>query len=165
MNSIIATQLGDDLNGYKELYMDNRYNAPDLFAILLKYKLLACATIRTSRKVLNTAIMLLKNKREQGECLTKYDQVNETLFGQWRDLKVVSFVSPLPLVGEETANCQCGMEIKTFKCPSAFCVYNCFMGCVDFVDYNKKIGGGLTARPHFKKWYKKVIWEYLISCW
>ncbi len=29
------------------------------------------------------------------------------------------------------------------------------MGYVNLVDYDKKIGGGFTARPHFKKWYKK----------
>ncbi len=29
------------------------------------------------------------------------------------------------------------------------------MGYVDLDDYDKKIGGGFTARPHFKKWYKK----------
>jgi len=51
MYSIIATKLGADLNGYQELYMDNIYSAPELFLMLkLKYKLLACGTIRTNHK-------------------------------------------------------------------------------------------------------------------
>ncbi len=82
----------------------------------------------------------MKNKGAQGECLT------------WRDNKVVSFASTLPQVGEEAVNRQCGRETTTFKCPSALCAYNCFMGCVDLIDHNKEIGGGFNARPHFKKW-------------
>ncbi len=81
--------------------------------------------------------MCLKNKGEQGKCLTKYNPVNEILFGQWRDNKVVSFVSTLPLVGEETANCKQKREIKTFKYRSALCAYNCFMGYLDLVDCDK----------------------------
>ncbi len=34
VNSIIATNLGNDPNGYRELYMDNRYSAPELFVML-----------------------------------------------------------------------------------------------------------------------------------
>ncbi len=117
----------------------------------LKYKLLACGTIRMNCKGCNCEIMCLKIKREQGECLTKYDQVNEILFGQWRDNKVVLFVSMLPLVGEESVMYQCARELKTFKCPSALCKYNRFMGYIDLVDYDKKIGIGFTSRPHFKK--------------
>ncbi len=40
--------------------------------------------------------MCLKNEAKEGECLTNYDPVDEILFGQWRDNKVV---------GEETVNC------------------------------------------------------------
>ncbi len=98
---------------------------------------------------------VFEKKGERGECLTKYDPVNEILFGQWRDNKVVSFVSSLPLVGEELITQRCGREVKEFKCPSALCAYNRFMGYVDLVDYDKKIGGGFMSRPHFKKWYKK----------
>ncbi len=86
-----------------------------------------------------------EKKGERGECWTKYDPVNEVLFGQWRDNKVVSFVSTLPLLAEETVPRRCGREVKTFKCPSALCAYNRFMGYVDLVDYNKKIGGGFTS--------------------
>ncbi len=75
--------------------------------------------------------MCLK-KGEQGGCLTKYDPINEILFGQLRDNKVVSFVSTLPLIGEESVPCWCGRESKTFKCPSALCAYNCFMGFCRF---------------------------------
>ncbi len=30
------------------------------------------------------------------------------------------------------------------------------MGYVDLIDFDKKIGGLLTEKSHFKKWYKKV---------
>ncbi len=64
-------------------------------------------------------------------------------------------MSTLPLVREETVIYQCGSEIKTFKCQSALCAYNCFMSYLDLIDYNKKIGERFTARPHLKKWYKQ----------
>ncbi len=82
--------------------------------------------------------------------MTKYDPANKILFGQWRDNKVVSFVSTLPLVGGESVTHWCGREVKTFKCPSPLCAYNQFMGYVDLVDYDKQIGGGFTSQPHFK---------------
>ncbi len=82
MNSIIAAKLGDDANEYRELYMDNRYSAPELFVMLkLKYIILVCHTIRTNHERWN-CIMHLKKKGEQEECLTKYDPVNKILFGQ-----------------------------------------------------------------------------------
>ncbi len=82
--------------------MDNRYSAPELFVMLkLKYKILACGTIRTNRKGWDSDVMCLKKRGVRGESLTKYDPVNEILFGQWRNNKIVSFVSTLPLMGKD----------------------------------------------------------------
>ncbi len=51
MNSIIATKLGNDPNGYQELYMDKIYSAPELFVMLKpKNKMLDHGTIRTNHK-------------------------------------------------------------------------------------------------------------------
>ncbi len=99
----------------------------------------------------------------------EYDPINEILFGQWRDNKVVSFVSTLPLVREETVTHCCGSESKTFKCPSALGAYNRFMGNTCLVYYYKKIGGGFTSWHHFKKRYKKgflaILDSMLVNRW
>ncbi len=79
--------------------------------------------------------------------MTKYDPVNEILFGKLRDNNVVSSVSTLKLVEEESVNHQCGREIKTFKYVSALCAYNFFMGYVDLVDHDKELVEDLLPVP------------------
>ncbi len=109
--------------------------------------------------------MCLKIKGEPGKCLTKHDPVKDILFGQWRYNKVMSFLSTLPLVGEEMANRQHGREAKTSKCPSTLCEYNCFMGYVGLVYYNEKLEEKLLLDLISRNGTKKVIWGYSISCW
>ncbi len=87
--------------------------------------------------------------------MTKYDRVNEILCGQWRVNIIVSLVSVSPLLGEKMVTHCCGREFNNFICPSALSACNWFMNYFDLVDYNKKIRGGFTARPHFNKWYKR----------
>ncbi len=50
VNAIVSTGLYKDSDGFRGLYMDNHYSAPELFVKLkTKYKILACGTIGTYR--------------------------------------------------------------------------------------------------------------------
>lgn len=39
----------------------------------------------------------------RGKSKVQYDSINGHLYSQWKDIKIVSFVSTLPLVGNETS--------------------------------------------------------------
>ncbi len=71
------------------------------------------------------------------------------------------FISTLPLVGNSTATQQCGSEKVSFTCPKTLQAYNEYLGCIDFVDFDKKTGGSFTHKSHFKKLYKKGYLEIL----
>lgn len=67
----------------------------------------------------------------------------------------MSFVSTMPLLGEELISCHCSQEVKNFKCSSALNAYNQFMDYVDLFDDDVRIGRGFTSQSQFKKWYEK----------
>ncbi len=83
-----------------------------------------------------------------------YNPING-LLGQWKDDKVVSFISTLPLVGNSTTMQQSGSKKMSFSCPKTLQEYNESMGYVDLIDYDKKVGGYFMQKRSFKKWYKK----------
>ncbi len=62
--------------------------------------------------------MNLSKTVARGKSKTFYDPINGILFGQWKDNKVVSYISSLPLIGNGTTMQQCGSEVP-FNCPKA----------------------------------------------
>lgn len=100
--------------------------------------------------------MNLKKSSSRGSSLEKYDPVNKVLFGQWNDNKVVSFISTLGVSKKVTVKRRIGSESVEFEIEEALKRYtrDNYMGGVDNVDKDKKIGGSFTKQAHFKKWYK-----------
>jgi hypothetical protein len=99
--------------------------------------------------------MNLSKSSPRGSSLIKYDPVNKILFGQWNDNKVVSFISSLGIFGMSTVQHRVGANKQDFSIHEALKGYasNNFMGGVDNMDKDKKIGGSFTFRAMFKKWY------------
>ena len=156
VNTIISSGLENDLDGMRELYMDNRYTSPHLFILLReKYKILACGTIRANRKGWDPKIMNLAKSSPRGTSLTKYDPINKILFGQWNDNKVVSFISTLGISGLVTIQRRVGPEKIDYQIKESLKRYtrDNFIGSVDNVDKDKKLGGSFTAKARFNKWY------------
>ncbi len=60
----------------------------------------------------------------RGKSKTFCNPINGILFGQWKDKKVVSFISSLLLVGNGTTMQQGGIEKVPFNCPKALQTYN-----------------------------------------
>ena len=103
VNAVVSSGINNDPDGMREIYMDNRYTAPELFVLLReKYQILACGTIRSNRKGWDSNIMNLKKSSPCGTSLVKYNPTNKILFGQWNDNKVVSFISTLGISGSVT---------------------------------------------------------------
>lgn len=99
--------------------------------------------------------MNLSKSSPRGTSLTKYDPINKVLFGQWNDNKVVSFISTLGVSGLVTVQRRVGRDKVDFQIEEALKRYthDNFMGGVDNVDKDKKIGGSFTKKALFKKWY------------
>ncbi len=136
--------------------MDNRYSAPTLFVLLQeKYSILACGTVRSNRTGWNSQILNLPKTSQRGTSLVKVDPINRVLFGQWNDNKVVSFISTLGVFGISSVQRRVGANKVDFQIPEALKRYSSdnFMGGVDNMDKDKKIGGSFTSRALFRKWY------------
>jgi hypothetical protein len=166
VNAIISCGIHNDPDGMREIYMDNRYTAPELFVLLReRYQILACGTIRSNRKGWNSSIMNLKKSSPRGSSLEKYDPVNKVLFGQWNDNKVVSFISTLGVSKKVTVKRRIGSETVELEIEDALKRYtrDNYMGGVDNVDKDKKIGGSFTKQAHFKNGIKWVYLEFSTS--
>jgi hypothetical protein len=143
-----------------EIYMDNRYSAPELFVMLQEqYQIVACGTIRSNRKGWDGTIMNLPKNAERGSSLVKYDPVNRVLFGQWNDNKVGSFILTLGISGSDTVSRRVGPQTVELPIEIALKRYTTdnFMEGVYNVDKDKKIGGGFTKKALFKKRYRMGV--------
>jgi len=151
--------------GYRHMATDNRYGCCELAAICRDYfRIYMSCTARQKRKGWNKDIMtLIKKDTVRGEYLLAYDKDNEMLCGQWRDSKVVNFVSSVKDLSIGTAKRQVGSQQKKFPCPSVVLLYNATMFGVDKGDQIRMHGGGFARKAHFKKWYKKAFLA-IIDC-
>ena len=98
----------------------------------------------------------LPKTSQRSTSLVKFDPVNKVLFGQWNDNKVVSFISTLGVFGMSSVQQRVGANKVDFQIPEALKRYSSdnFMGGVDNMDKDKKIGGSFTSRALFWKWYR-----------
>jgi hypothetical protein len=98
--------------------------------------------------------MNLGKTTPRGTSLVKYDPVSKIRFGQWNNNKVVSFILSLGVSGKVIVKRRIGEDKVDLEIEKAFKRYTCdnFMGVVDNVDKDKKIGGLFTKKAHFKKW-------------
>jgi hypothetical protein len=157
VNAVISSGIANNPDGMHEIYMDNRYSAPTLFMLLQeKYQILACGTIRTNRVGWNTRLMNIQKSDIRGTSLLKYDSTNQILFGQWKDNKVVSFISSLGTFGMTKIQRRVGPDKLDFDIPTALKLYtkDNYMGGVDNLDKDKSLGGSFTSRAMFRKWYR-----------
>eukprot|EP00956_Cyclotella_meneghiniana_P008474 scaffold11429_cov48-Cyclotella_meneghiniana.AAC.4 len=157
VNAVISSGIANDPDGMREIYMDNSYSAPTLFVLLReKYQILACGTIRTNRVGWNTRLMNVQKSDVRGTSLLKYDSMNQILFGQWKDNKVVSFISSRGKFGMTKIQRRVGPDMLDFDIPNALKLYtkDNNMGGVDNLDKDKSLGGSFTAKAMFRKWYR-----------
>ena len=137
--------------------MDNQFTSPSLFILLReKYQILACGMIRSNCNGWDTNIWNLKKSADHVMPLIKCDPTNKLLFVQWKDSKVVSFISTLGVFRLSIIQCRVGPEKIDFEITTALKKYTSdnYMGGVDNVDKDKCIGRSLTGRAMFKKWYR-----------
>ena len=149
--------------GYRSLSTDNRYGCCELGVIARDYfRIFLLSTSRQKRKGWDKDLMTLtKNDTERGDYLLAYDKDNDVIIGQWRDSKVVNFVTTVKDFTIGTAKRQVGSQQKRFPCPNVVLQCNQNMFGVDKGDQMRMHGGGFARKAHFKKWYKKAFFAVM----
>ena len=57
-----------------------------------------------------------------------------------------------------------GSDILELDFEEAMLLYHLFMGGINRSDQLQEIGAGFALKAHPQKWYKKITWEFWISC-
>jgi Transposase IS4 len=168
VNAVIKSDLwrgSNDVNGYRVVSLDNRYQCPQLAHLLwTRYHVLLVGTCRQNRIGWPKDVMDLdrtKPKPARGTFKMAYcDEANIAAF-QWCDSKVVNCISSYCDFGVSTVQRQLGSERVELQCPSTMVYYQKHMGGVDKMDQMRSHFGGFASQSHFKKWYKKSLMAVL----
>ncbi len=93
--------------------------------------------------------MNLKKNAPSGSSIEN-DSVNKVVLGQW------NFISTLEVPKKVGVERQIGSDHVDFQIEEALKCHtqDNYLGGVDIVDRDKKIGGSFTKEAHFQKWYQ-----------
>ena len=99
--------------------------------------------------------MNLSKSSPRGMSLIKFNPIHKILFGQWNDNKIISFILSLRIFGMTAVQHRVDANKVDFLVHKALKCYatDNFMGGVDNMDKDKKIGGSYMANSMFKKMY------------
>ncbi len=163
VNAIIQSKLGKDPNGYRRLFMDNRYSSVKLFILLReKFDILCAGTTRVNHIGWPKQMMTMTKKASRGSTLRAYDSRNKIMCIQWMDNRVVSLTSSLQISGEVEVTRRSGSEVLHLSVDKALKAYQENMDGVDCNDQYRERGMGFASKSHYKKWYKRQTLLFLI---
>lgn len=160
VNAVLGSKINNSSDGRRGIACDNRYSSPQLFVYLRDiHKIHAVGTIRKSRKGWDQEIMNLPKAGDRGESLVRFDRVNGLLAGQWRDSKVVAFISTFYEYDKTQVRRRVGRQRDYVPVPQALETYQKYMGGTDRFDQIRECGGGGFAKGirKFHKWFKTII--------
>lgn len=155
MNAVLSA-FGVEERGARHLALDNRYQCPELAALLItKCNVYSTGTCRRNRKGWNRDLFNLTKNQNRGSYKMAADKLNRVICMQWVDSKVVNLVTSLSDTSVEEVKRQVGTINRNIPCPTAYVRYNKTMYGVDKGDQMRVHGGGFSNKAHFQKWYKK----------
>jgi Transposase IS4 len=131
MNAIMRG-IGEEPRGARHLALDNRYQCPELVALLLtKCNVYSTGTVRKNRKGWDKELMNLTPKCHRGTHKLAADKINRVLAAQWVDSKVVNVISSYCDTSIGTVFRRVGQTRKEVPCPCALKKYQQTMFGVD----------------------------------
>jgi Transposase IS4 len=155
MNAVMSC-IGVKIAGARHLALDNRYQCPELAAMLLaKCNMYSTGTVRRNRKGWDKSIMNIGERSARGTYKLCADKINRVLALQWADSKVVNVVTSYCDTAIGTVERRMGQDRKKVPCPCSMMRYQTTMFGVNKGDQMRVQGGGFASKAHFKKWYKK----------
>ena len=150
LDAVLKSRISKDELGYRTILLDNRYACPELLVnLLFRYEVRAAGTCRANRIGWQKDKFTMPKNATRGSILQQYDEKNQLLEIQWKDSKVVGFVSTIERSGTTTVKRQSGPNKIDVTCPPAIRDYGKYMGGVDQGDYYRKKSGGFAGKSHF----------------
>ena len=157
-NAILKSNIDNDTDGVRYIFMDNRYAAPQLFALMTtEWNIRGVGTCTAKRKGYPSNHLKLAQNAERGSFVRLVDERLGLVVTRWKDSKILQTVSTTMKSGIDTVTRRVGANLVTVKCPSDIVQYQQNMGGVDRGDQHRVMGAGFANVAHFKKWYKKAF--------
>ena len=157
-NAILQSGIDNDVDGCRHIYMDNRYAAPQLLALMISsWNIRGVGTCKASRIGFDSEALAIDKKAERGSFLRLVDPRLGMVITRWRDSKDLQTVSTVMVKGIGSVFRQVGKDKIEVRCPNDIIMYQENMGGVDRGDQHRIMGAGFSNVAHFKKMYKKLI--------
>ena len=157
-NAIVKSGIANDTDGCRYIFLDNRYAAPQLLAMLSSnYNIRGVGTCRANRKGFASDSLNVPNNSERGKHVRLVDERIGMVITRWKDSKVLQVVSTIMKKGIGKVERRVGKDKVSVDCPNDIIEYQKHMGGVDRGDQHRVMGAGFANVAHFKKWYKKAF--------
>ena len=128
-NSILKSGIDNDEYGYIYLFMDNRYAAPQLFALMLtNYNIRAVRTCKANCTGFESEALQLPKNAERGHHKRLVDKRLGMVITRWRDSKNLQTVSIVMKSGSSNVEQRNGSKIIQVECPNDIILYQQNMG-------------------------------------
>ena len=156
-NAILKSGINNDVDGCRYIFMDNRYAAPQLLAMMATaWNIRGVGTCKANRKGFASDKLPMNNDAERGSYVRLVDKRLGMVITRWKNSRILQTVSTIMKPGIKTIGRRVGSEIDV-RCPSDVVEYQTYMDGVDRGDQHRVMGAGFANVAHFKKWYKKVF--------
>ena len=132
--------------------MDNRYAAPQLFALMLtNYNIRAVGTCRANRVGFESEALKLPKEAIRVTYKILLGRSLGMVTARWSDSKDLQTVSTVMKKGSSNIKRRIGSNIIEVDCPNDIILYQKNMGGVDRGDQHRTVGAGFANVSHFKK--------------
>eukprot|EP00957_Ditylum_brightwellii_P091677 6980906-Ditylum_brightwellii.AAC.1 len=151
-NAILISDIANDPNGCKLLYMDNCYAAPQLFAIMVTtWNIRVVGICKSNRKGFHLDTLKMDNVSDRGDFLRLVDDRVGMVITPWKGSKVLQAISTVMEHGTTIITRCVGQGVIDVVCPNDIVLYQRYMGGVDRGDQYCVKGAGFFNISHYKK--------------
>lgn len=118
-NAILKSQIDNDTDACQYIFMDNRYTAPQLFALMTtEWNLRGVGICKANRKGFPSAELALDKKIDRDNFIRLVDDRLGLVVTRWKDSKILQTISITMKSGVETISRRVGATIVDVKCPA-----------------------------------------------
>ena len=123
-NAILKSQIANDLDGCWYLFMDNRYTAPQLLALMLtNYNIRAVGNCKANRKGFESDALQLPKDVARGDFKQLHDKRLGMVITRWKDSKKLQKVSTVMKHGTQVVQRRNRENIIDMTCPAVLQVW------------------------------------------
>ena len=123
-NAILQSGIDNDVDGCRHIYMDNRYAAPQLLALMISsWNIRGVGTCKANRLGFDSEALKINKKAERCSFLRLVDRRLGMAITRWRDSKDLQTVSTVMVKGIGSVFRQVGKDKIEVRCPNDIIMY------------------------------------------